>query len=196
MAEKPARKQTVRYEENPFIADMVVPMKGRRVKVSLLGHSDNVLVNQTTGEVSGTHITTVKSVDSAQFIKLFTANIALTFELGAAGIKCFGVLAWVLQDRSITKDLVPLDKFVLDEFLKSQAEKLAMSLATFSRGLAELEKAKIIAKHVRQGFYFINPNFVFNGDRVAFTTIIERKRTAQTVQERLEEQGQQRLLED
>lgn len=191
------RKVTVRYEENPFIEDMVVPVKGRNVKVSLLGHSDNVLVNQSTGEVMGTHITTVKKVDSEQFIKLFTANIALTFELGAAGIKCFGVLAWVLQDRSISKDLVPLDKFVLDEFLKSQEKRLALSQATFARGLAELEKAKIIAKHVRQGWYFINPNFVFNGDRIAFTTIIERKsRTTQTVQERLEEQGQQRLIED
>lgn len=188
------RKATVRYEENPFIENMVVPMKGRNVKVSLLGHSDNVLVNQSTGEVLGTHITTVKKVDSEQFIKLFTANIALTFELGAAGIKCFGVLAWVLQDRSISKDLVPLDRYVLDEFLKSQEKKLALSLATFARGLAELEKAKIIAKHIRQGWYFINPNFVFNGDRIAFTTIIERK--SKTAQERLEEQGQQRLLDD
>lgn len=28
---------------------------------------------------------------------------------------------------------------------------------------------------MRKGFYFINPNFVFNGDRIAFTTLIERK---------------------
>ncbi|WP_259272006.1 hypothetical protein [Klebsiella pneumoniae] len=40
-----------------------------------------------------------------------------------------------------------------------------------------MEKAKIIAKTMRQGRYFINPNFVFNGDRIAFTTVIERKNT-------------------
>lgn len=51
-----------------------------------------------------------------------------------------------------------------------------MSLPTFKRGLNELEKAQIIAKTMRQGRYFINPNFVFNGDRVAFSTVIERKR--------------------
>jgi hypothetical protein len=28
---------------------------------------------------------------------------------------------------------------------------------------------------MRQGWYFINPNFLFNGDRIAFTTVIERK---------------------
>lgn len=197
MTVKTKRRQTVRYEENPFISELVVPVRDQRVKVSRLGSDDNVLVNQATGEVQGTHITTYKRVDSEQFVKLFSANIGLTFNLGAAGIKAFGVLVWILQDRSISKDLVPLDKFVLDDFLKAQEEKLALSLPTFARGLAELEKAKIIAKHVRQGWYFINPNFVFNGDRIAFTTVIERKNKAtQTAQERLEEQGQQRLLED
>ncbi|ECE6016621.1 hypothetical protein DMZ75_24250 [Salmonella enterica subsp. diarizonae] len=170
------RKQPIRYEENPFVEGMVVPMKGQRIQISRLGRDDNILVNQSTGEIQGTHIATFKRVDSEQFVKLFTANIALTFELGAAGIKAFGVLAWILQDRSISQDIVPLDKYVLDDFLKSQDTKLSLSQATFARGLSELEKAKIIAKHVRQGWYFINPNFVFNGDRIAFTTIIERKR--------------------
>lgn len=185
------RAETIRYEENPFIEGMVVPVKGQRVQMSRLGRDDNVLVNQSTGEVQGTHITTFKRVDSEQFVKLFTANIALTFELGAAGIKAFSVLVWILQDRTISKDLVPLDKFVLEDFLKAQEQKLALSQATFARGLAELEKAKIIAKHVRQGWYFINPNFVFNGDRIAFTTVIERKRA--TEQEKLEALGQQKL---
>lgn len=191
---KNKRAKVVRYEENPFIEGMVVPVKGQRVQLSRLGRDDNILVNQSTGEVQGTHVTTYKRVDSEQFVKLFTANIALTFELGAAGIKAFSVLAWVLQDKSISKDLVPLDKFVLEDFLKSQEDKkLALSLATFGRGLAELERAKIIAKHIRQGWYYINPNFVFNGDRIAFTTVIERKK--RTEQEQLETQGQQRLGE-
>ena len=165
---------TVRYEVNPFIENMVIPIKGKQVQLSPMGKDENVLVNQATGEVQGTHVTTYKKVDSAQFIKLFTANIALTFGLNAAGIKAFSILAWVLQDRSISKDLVPLDKFVLGEFLKEK-EELSMSLPTFSRGLANLEKSQIIAKHIRQGWYYINPNLIFNGNRIAFTTVIERK---------------------
>ena len=93
------RAETIRYEENPFIEGMVVPIKGQKVQLSRLGRDDNVLVNQATGEVQGTHITTFKRVDSEQFVKLFTANIALTFELGAAGIKAFGVLVWILQEN-------------------------------------------------------------------------------------------------
>lgn len=193
MTDKKKRQKIIRYEENPFIDNMIVPIKGQKIQISRLGRDDNILVNQSTGEVQGTHVTTYKNVDTEQFVKLFTANIALTFELGAAGIKAFGVLAWILQDRSISKDLVPLDKFVLEDFLKAQEKKLALSQATFSRGLAELERAKIIAKHLRQGWYFINPNFVFNGDRIAFTSIIERKKV--TEQERLEKAGQQRLID-
>jgi DNA-binding GntR family transcriptional regulator len=49
-----------------------------------------------------------------------------------------------------------------------------LSLPTLKRGINELEKAQIVAKTQRQGRYFINPNFVFNGDRIAFTTLIER----------------------
>jgi hypothetical protein len=171
-------RAVVRYESNPFIENMVVPIKGQKVQLSKLGKDNNILVNQTTGEVHGTHVTTYRKVDAEQFVKLFTANIALTFDLKAAGIKAFNVLVWMIQNSSIGKDLVPLDKFALEAFLKAHNDRkppIKLSQPTFWRGLAELESAQIIAKHVRQGWYFINPNFVFNGDRIAFTTLIERR---------------------
>ena len=170
-----------RYKDNPFLEGMVVPVKGKQVRLSRLGRDDNILVNQNTGEVQGTHVTTYKRVDSEQFVKLFTANIGLTFELSSAGIKAFGVLVWSVQNSALSKDEVDLDTLVLEAFLQCQVsaskQPLRLSLATFKRGLNELEKAKIIAKTMRQGRYFINPNFVFNGDRIAFTTVIERKNT-------------------
>jgi|SRR5690625_2640338 len=188
-----------RYKTNPFIDGMVVPVKGRQVRLSRLGRDENILVNQSTGEVQGTHVTTFKRVDGEQFVKLFTANIGLTFDLSAAGIKAFGVLLWVVQNRALSKDEVDLDSLTLEEFLdvhKNTAEKpLRLSLATFKRGINEMERAQIVAKTLRQGRYFINPNFVFNGDRIAFTTVIERKKRESelTEQEQLEAQGQQRL---
>ena len=103
-------------------------------------------------------------------MKLFTAKIALTFDLKAAGIKAFNVLLWCLQNRAVERDLIPLDKIVLDEFLAEHSDRkppIKLSQPTFWRGLAELEKAQIIAKHLRQGWYYINPNFAFNGNRIA-----------------------------
>lgn len=150
-------------------------MKGRQVKLSRLGKDDHILVNQSTGVIQGTHLTTYRQVDGEQFVKLFTANIALTFDLSAAGIKAFNVLAWVVQHNAISKDEVILDTLMVNDFLEAQSKPLRLSIATFKRGLNELEKAQIIAKTMRKSVYFINPNFVFNGDRIAFTTLIERK---------------------
>lgn len=177
-----------RYKTNPFLDDMIVPVKDKKVRLSRLGRDENILVNQSTGEIQGTHVTTFKRVDGEQFVKLFTANIGLTFELSSAGIKAFGVLLWVVQNRALSKDEVDMDSFALEDFLESQAasneQPLRLSLATFKRGINEMEKAQIIAKTMRQGRYFINPNFVFNGDRIAFTTVVERKK--RTEQEQVE----------
>lgn len=169
-----------RYKTNPFLGDMVIPVKGKQIKLSLLGKDENILINQTTGEKLGTHVTTFKKVDGEQFVKLFTTNIGLTFNLNAAGIKAFSVLVWAVQNKALSKDEVDLDALVLEAFIADHNGKeppLRLSQATFWRGLAELVKAQIIAKTMRQGRYFINPNFLFNGDRIAFTTVIERERT-------------------
>lgn len=174
-----------RFKTNPFIEGMVVPVKGQHVKISRLGKDDNVLVNQATGEMQGTHLTTYKKVDSEQFIKLFTANIALTFDLSAAGIKTLNVLLWVVQNQAISKDVVVLDQMMLEEFLNEQSRPLKLSSATFKRGLNELEKAQIVAKTMRKSFYYINPNFVFNGDRIAFTTLIEKRQKGEENQQEL-----------
>lgn len=167
------KAKEIRYETNPFIENMVVPIGTKNVKLSPLGKESNVLINECTGEVRGTHVTTYKKVDAEKFVKLFTANIALTFNLKAAGIKSFNVLMFAIQAQSINKDRVTLDRYILEDFLKEHDVKL--SFPTFMRGLRELEQAQIIAKHKKRSDYFINPNFVFSGDRIAFTTMIERE---------------------
>ncbi|EFK6855054.1 replication/maintenance protein RepL [Escherichia coli] len=166
-----------RYKTNPFLEGMIVPVKGKQVRLSRLGRDENILVNQNTGEIQGTHVTTYKQVDGEQFVKLFTANIALTFELSSQGIKAFNVLMWAMQNQSISKDEVYLDTHTREDFLavyNNKDKPIKLSQPTFARGLAELTKAQIIAKTLRQGVYWINPNFAFNGDRIAFTTLIER----------------------
>jgi hypothetical protein len=178
---------TVRYEENPFIDELKVPIKKKNIRVSPLGKDRNVLINQITGEEFGTHVTTYKKVDAEQFVKLFTTNIALTFNLKSCGIKALNVLIWMVQHTSINKDLIMLDKYALEDFLKFHDDEdppLRLSLSTFNRGLASLEQSQIIAKNVRKGWYFINPNFVFSGDRIAFTQIIEKKKRESNNNER------------
>lgn len=171
--EKPTRKLSVRYEKNPFLEDLVINTRSKSVKISTLGKDDNILVNQKTGEVCGTHVVSYRKVDPSKFVKVFAENIALTFDLTAAGIKAFNVLMYAVMEKGIGRDEVLLDIYTLEDFLTNQEVK-GFSNPTFHRGLKELEKAKIIAKTKRKGWYFINPNFLFNGDRVAFTTVLER----------------------
>ena len=181
-----------RYKTNPFLEGMIVPVRERQVKMSRIGKDDDVLINQSTGEIKGTHVTTYRKVDSDQFVKIFTSKIGLAFDLSTAGVKLLTVLIWAVQNRALSKDELDLDSLTLQEFCefhkaakaegeaegekKKKEKDLSLSLATFRRGLNDLETAKIIAKTMRSGRYFINPNFIFNGDRIAFTTVIERKR--------------------
>ena len=195
MAKKALKMSVVRYKTNPFLSDLVVNFREKQVRLGALGKDSHVLMNESTGEVQGTHLVTYRRVDAEQFLKLFTKNIALTFDLTSPGIKAFNVLCWAVQVGALAKDEVALDSFTLDEFLAAHEGRKPplknFSLATFKRGLAELETAKLIAKTLRKGRYFINPSFVFNGDRVAFSTVIERQEP--TYQDELEAHGQQRL---
>lgn len=175
------KKTNERFTENPFVKDLVIPLKNKQVQISLLGSDNNIVINQETGEfLGGTSVITYKKVDQTQFIKLFTQNIRLAFELTQAGQKALYVLFWVVQGEK-GRDLVLLDRYTLETFLESHPD-LEVSLPTFKRGLGELVKAQILAMNSRKGFYFINPNFMFNGDRVAFTTLLEMDKAQSRVE--------------
>lgn len=192
-----AKKREIRYENNPFLSDLSIPKRNKNIQISAMGKDDNILVNQKSGEVlGGTHVVLRKSVDTQQFIKLFAHNIAMTFDLTRAGIKALNVLIWTIKNIKPNTDWIDLEQFSLQEFLDNQTEKLDFSLPTFWRGLAELEKANIIAKSMKKGRYFFNPNFCFNGDRIAFTTMLERDPQLDKInkeRQALEAAGQQKM---
>lgn len=170
-----ARKSSLpEYRENPFLDKLVVTTRTKSVQVAPIGKDQDVYINERTGEVAGTEVRTYRQVDDAEFVKIFTANIALTFDLKSAGIKAFNVLLFTVQKAGIERDVVALDEYTLEDFLEFNPDK-KMSISTLERGIKELVQQNIIAKHVRAKQYFINPNFVFNGNRISFQTIIERK---------------------
>ena len=175
----PQKEMPIRYQTNPFLEDLTISTGAKQVRVSAMGKDDNILLNQSTGEVKGTHVVTYKKVDKSEFIKLFAKNIALTFELSGAGFKTLMVLVWAMQNGAINRDRITLDQYTFEDFHAEHGEGnppivTNFALTTFKRGLTELVKAKIIASCMRRGDYFINPDFVFNGDRIAFTTMLEK----------------------
>lgn len=174
--------RTERHKKNPFLEGMTLTVGSKSVTVSPMGSDNNVLVNQVTGEVTGTHIVARKRVDSEKFVKTFSNYMAFTFDLSKAGNKALQIVMWAVLNHAMSKDTVSLDKYTWEDFMEKHQHlepPLKLSYPTFARGLAELERSKMIAKTIRAGVYFINPTCVFNGDRIAFTTLLERDSTEQ-----------------
>lgn len=173
----------LRYEENPFTKELTVNSKKQKLKVTNSAKlNDETWINNTTGELATTQLYTYKEVDEAQFVKIFTQNIALTFDLTSAGLKTLNVLIYAVQYKAMNKDVVVLTEQTLIDFLKIN-KSLTLVYRTFTRGLNELVKANILARCKRAGDYFINPNFVFNGDRLLFVTAIRKKSPSQMLED-------------
>jgi hypothetical protein len=161
---KNGKKQATRrgvalFEENPFMLDMTT--KTRRI-VNRRG--DMELINRETGEIAApiAGFWEAQEVDSTKFVKLFVAGVKALKELTGAGTKVFEVLYQNIQEEAIGKDQIYLSFFNVDQALTP------MSQATYKRGMSELIAKGFLASTPNQNWYWLNPSYVFNGDRLAF----------------------------
>ena len=76
--------KTKRYEINPFLTEMDLTVGTKNVKISTIGKDENILVNQSTGEVQGTHVVAFKKVDKDKFVKAFANYTNAPADLNAA----------------------------------------------------------------------------------------------------------------
>jgi len=130
-----------------------------------------------------------QEVDKTQFVKLYINGVKAFRDLTGPGTKVFEILYLEVQGQ-IGKDMVYLS------FNAVKQEVTPMSEATYTRGMRELIAKGFIAPNVLQGWYFINPDYMWNGDRLAFVKEFRVKRDASSDQawrEKLEAKGQQRL---
>lgn len=152
-------RKATKYEVNPFIESLTVKTRGRKVTVA----RGSTLVDMNTGEIEGvTEIAQIVEVDEGQFIKLFTKDLAIWFDLNKAGMRVFGALLTVVQNSAIGRDLVYFDHG------SESAEAFKISKTTFYRGVEELLEKGFIARHKSVGWYFTNPAMFFNGNRARF----------------------------
>ena len=121
-----------------------------------------MLVNSNSGEivtpVAG--FWEIEEVDATKFIKLFINGVRALADLSSPGTKVFEILYLAMQ-QNIGKDQVYLSYSSIDISKK-------ISRATFKRGLAELIDKKFLAAKPDVGWFWINPDYIWNGDRLAF----------------------------
>ena len=190
MSEKLSLKAMKSEMMSPLINPLVEPqqLKTRR-RLVRSGRSED-LVNQATGEISGVAaIHQIEKRDDAEFVKVFAAGVAATYDLTKTAQRVFQVVLDQYQRTPMSRGYA--DSVELFWFGSGiNGRDAGMSERTWMRGLKELLEKRFLYPKTTST-YWTNPALFFKGDRVLF--IKEYRRRKPTEQETLEAAGQQRL---
>jgi hypothetical protein len=159
--EKWSRKAGVRaYKENPFWEPTEIKLGSRHIRVAGGRHVSN---DGESVEHSGVHI--VRHVDREEFVKLYTKNMKLIFDLPPRGLKLLHAVLYAIQQNP-NADAIYLPWFEVSEFCSEHDIK--MSQTTFHRAMRDLLARGFLAEALAPNKYWINPHLFFNGDRMTF----------------------------
>lgn len=157
-------------ELNPFLCGFEFDIRK--------GNGDQIETEQifdADGKPVETRHTTVRYIDQQQFLKIYPELLGKLFEMKTAGIQMLAIVLNALRECD-GQDLLRLRWDEVQVFKDGKPIKL--SRAGFYRGIGELECLKIIAKKGNDLFW-INPSFIFNGNRVTFAQRLVAKHEEQ-----------------
>lgn len=162
MEEKQKSKRGVRYDHNPFIGNAITNTKQGVKRISNKDGNRMMVVSESTREiVAPAGFWHAQEVDKTQFVKLYVNGVKAFKDLSGAGTKVFEVLYMKVQ-ASIGTDTIWLTFPSLNQL------ETPMGETTFYRGMKELLLKGFIAESVTPGMYYLNPDYMWNGDRLAF----------------------------
>lgn len=173
------------YETNPFLETAYIATTNRK----LYHHTNGFdIVNTASGEVLEDNVTftTNHPVDAETFVKVYTKAIAQHADLGAPGRKIFTILFKELSRNHST------DKLQLAYKLMTEIDRAQISRATFKRGIQELIEKRFIARRTAAGAYWLNPEYMYNGNRL---TLVENYFVQKTEQQREQIQQPKQLTQ-
>lgn len=188
-----SRRGFVKYETNPFLAGASLNTnEGTKRRTLRSKDGSQLMITSPSGEVvAPAGFWSTQEVDRTQFVKLYINGVKAFAGLSGAGAQVFGLVYAELQ-KAPGKDVIYLNYLDIDQSIST------ISRATFMRGIKEILIKKFLAETMVSGRYFVNPDFIFNGDRLAVVKEYRvRRDTAsdQVWREKLESKGQQRLDE-
>lgn len=158
---KKSKRGLTRFEKNPFIEKA---LENARTGVKRISNAsgDRFMIVSDAGEAiapAGFH--QVVEVDKTQFVKLYINGVKAFQGLHGAGGKVFEIIYRGLQQSPGT------DKIFL-HFMEVEQNITPISETTFYRGMRELIEKGFIAESTTPGMYFLNVDYLFNGNRLAF----------------------------
>lgn len=177
---------------NPLVKTQEVRTKKRWVKS---GRTED-LVNLATGEVAGVSaIHQIEERDDAEFVKVFAAGVAASYELTRTAQRVFSVVLDRYQKTPMSQGFADhVNLFWFGDGI--EGGDVGMSEYTFKRGLRELLDKHFLAPKDSASFW-TNPALFFKGNRVLFIKEYRRRKVSVDERTRVEAEaaGQQRLGE-
>jgi hypothetical protein len=165
-----SRRGAEKHTHNPFISGAAANTKTGVKRISNRDGNRMLVVSEQTGEiVAPAGFWQAQEVDKSQFVKLYVNGVKALKDLTGAGTKVFELLYLEVQ-KNVGKDSVWLNYTMLDQ------DTVQISRTTFFKGMKELVEKGFIAESTTQSRYFINPDFMWNGDRLAFVKEYRLKR--------------------
>ena len=142
-----------KYETSPFNAD--IKKRNKQVVSKRVGEAYNTI----TGEMLSDNVSLVvsKAVDRSEFIKMFTGNLGLFFDISESEIKMF---FYLLSNLEINTGKA---KFNVYDCKKSTG----YSKVSVYKALGLLCASNFIARTMVTHYYWINPSIAFNGSRMS-----------------------------
>jgi hypothetical protein len=153
-------KVVEKYTSNPFMAHAAEVMK-KGWKPVYMKPEEGTGILTSDGEVKGAMLVFTKPIDSTGFLQVYAEGIGAILGLKSPGRTVFLLIYESLYGKQgMEKTEIILNYSLLPERFKGKTSE-----RTFSRGINECIKAGIIAQSVAIGLYYVNPAYIFNGNR-------------------------------
>ena len=155
---------------NPLVEPQQITSKRRYVRS---GRSDELL-STATGEITAVAtIYQVEDRDDAEFVKVFAAGVAATYELTKTAQRVFQLVLDQYQRTPMSRGYADyVNLFWFNDGIEGR--DVGMSEKTFQRGLKELMLKRFIYPKDSASFW-TNPALFFKGDRVLFIKEYRRR---------------------
>lgn len=157
------------YKANPFIgASSGFAIHVRKNLTLVAGELE--IKDKEGDEVKAGVIGKIEEVDTEEFVKLYTKNIGMLFDLSPRGQKALIAVFCAVQSAPGQAHIFLPYHYAVEYYQNLGIQKVP-SRATFSHGITDLINMSFIAAHYGgDGWYWINPALVFNGNRIQFVT--------------------------
>lgn len=169
-----ARRKRKQCAENPFkqelIEDSVSAWKSRTIRAE---NGTLLVTNPRTGEIpddlqAGRGLVVAHKVEANEFIKIYAKGIQAMTGLSTSGLKVLGLFLKLVRGGKPNKDRVSLYYPAL-----TPEEREQISYRVFLNGINNLIDKRFIAESLVPNEFFLNPTYLYNGNRLALIKLYE-----------------------